>query len=52
VQVGDLLQRYPALIAHETVTIEVTPVRPDVRLWAFVSVTNNLTQHVTLIAPQ
>ncbi len=31
--------------------IDVLPVSPGTRIWAFVSVTNNETQHVTIIAP-
>ncbi|MHB8997945.1 MAG: hypothetical protein ACYC7A_00445 [Thermoanaerobaculia bacterium] len=52
VQFGYIVQRFPALIAHDTVTVEVTPMNPNVRLWSFLSITNNLTQHVTLITPQ
>lgn len=32
--------------------IEVTPLTPGSRFWAFVSVTNNATQHVTIVTPQ
>lgn len=33
------------------VSIQVQPLDPTVRIWAFVSVTNNETQHVTVITP-
>jgi hypothetical protein len=34
------------------VRLDVDPVTPSLRFWAFVSVTNNETQHVTVISPQ
>ena len=34
------------------VRIEIEPLTADLRFWAFVSVTNNETQHVTVITPQ
>jgi hypothetical protein len=36
----------------EAVRIEITPVTPGSRYWAFASVTNNATQLVTLVTPQ
>ena len=36
----------------ESVRIEVTPLTPGSRYWAFASVTNNETQLVTLVTPQ
>jgi hypothetical protein len=38
----------------DTVRLEITPfpVDPPRKFWAFVSVTNNATQHVTLVTPQ
>jgi hypothetical protein len=41
----------PALAGTSRIRIEITPIEPDLRLWGFVSVTNNATQHVTLITP-
>lgn len=38
--------------AAERVRVEVTAVSPALRFWAFVSVTNNETQHFTTITPQ
>jgi hypothetical protein len=35
----------------ERIVIEIQPVTPDLRYWAFVSVTNNATQHVTTVTP-
>jgi hypothetical protein len=37
---------------HERVRLQLVPLTPGLRYWAFVSVTNNETQHVTLITPQ
>ena len=34
-----------------TIRVEIEPVTPGLRYWAFVSVTNNETQHITVIAP-
>lgn len=36
----------------EPLRVEIEPVTPGVRLWAFVSVTNNETHHVTVVTPQ
>jgi Domain of unknown function DUF11 len=36
----------------EPLRVEIEPVTPGVRLWAFVSVTNNDTHHVTVVTPQ
>ncbi len=36
----------------DRIRIEVTPITLGLRVWAFVSVTNNETQHVTTVAPQ
>ena len=43
----------PLLLPHDpAVSVEVTPLTPGSRYWAFVSATNNTTNHVTLVAPQ
>lgn len=57
----DLLAAFPQLgnvppamydpIAVPRVRIDIDPITPGLRFWAFVSVTNNATQHVTVIAP-
>lgn len=48
-QITSLRDAFPQLAAYETVRVEVEASAP---VWAFVSVTNNETQHVTVIAPQ
>lgn len=40
----------PELVGHDRIRIEMVP-SAGVRYWAFVSVTNNATQHVTVISP-
>jgi hypothetical protein len=48
--IGDLVQRFPQLAGKGPLRIEVG--QPSSRAgWALVSVTNNETQHVTVIAP-
>lgn len=47
----DLVGAFPQLRATETVRIELTA-EAGVRYWAYVSVTNNETQHITLITPE
>lgn len=42
----------PELAGTGQARIDVQPLTPGLRLWAFVSVTNSETQHVTLITPQ
>jgi hypothetical protein len=43
----------PVLLAKDAaVRVEVTPLTPGSRYWAFVSATNNSTNHVTLVTPQ
>jgi hypothetical protein len=48
-QVTSLRDAFPQLAAYETVGVEVEASAP---VWAFISITNNETQHVTVIAPQ
>jgi len=51
-QINSLTDTYPQIRDHDTVRIEVQPnIDPPIPIWAFVSVTNNETQHVTVIAP-
>ena len=47
-QISSLRDTFPQIAAYETVGVEVE----SELIWAFVSVTNNETQHVTVIAPQ
>jgi hypothetical protein len=45
-------QRFPEAAGQTTIRIEIEPATPGLRYWAFVSVGNNETQHVTTILPQ
>jgi hypothetical protein len=49
---SNLAATYPVISTADRVRIEVEPLRTGTRFWAFVSVTNNETQHVTTIFPQ
>jgi len=45
--------QFRVLLAKDAaVRVEVTPMTPGSRYWAFVSATNNTTNHVTLVTPQ
>jgi hypothetical protein len=50
-QLSTFRQLLPQFTATERVRVEVQPVTEGVRFWAFVSVTNNDTQHVTTVTP-
>ena len=51
-QFMDLVASFPEIAASETVRVEITPITQGLRFWAFASVTNNETQHVTTVTPQ
>jgi hypothetical protein len=51
-EVLSLTDRFPELLAYYLVRVAITPLTPELRFWAFVSITNNETQHVTIITPQ
>jgi len=51
-QIGDLRAAVPEIASVESVRIEVVPADEATRFWSLASVTNNETQHVTLITPQ
>lgn len=51
-QIGSWLDTFPQLSGRSAVRLEVTPVTPGLRFWAFVTITNNDTQHVTVVTPQ
>ena len=41
-----------ATAGPDRVRVEIAPVTPGLRFWAFVAITHNQTQHVTLVTPQ
>jgi hypothetical protein len=49
--VGDLLTTFPQLAGKGPLRIEIDETSAQRATWAFVSVTNNVTQHVTVISP-
>jgi hypothetical protein len=52
--VNDLIGAYPQLAGNGPLRIELLPFQPpDAKtVWAFASITNNDTQHVTIVTPQ
>lgn len=51
--IGSLRDALPQIATAETVSVEVQSLFvPPPPLWAFVTVTNNETQHVTIVAPR
>lgn len=48
---GDFVREFPQVAGTERVAVRVEP-RSEQPVWAFVTITNNATQHVTVIAPQ
>ena len=47
----DLLALFPEAAGQQRVRADIVPVN-GARIWAFVTITNNQTQHVTVITPQ
>ncbi|HVS33813.1 MAG TPA: hypothetical protein VMS98_20425 [Thermoanaerobaculia bacterium] len=52
VEIGGLTDNLPELPSVRELRVEIEPLTPDLRYWAFISTTNNETQQVTLITPQ
>jgi hypothetical protein len=42
----------PELAGEQAVWIEVAAVSPELRIWAMASITDNVSQHVTIVAPE
>jgi hypothetical protein len=53
-QIAELLVAYPELYQGwpHGVNLEITPLQPDTRFWAFVSLTNRTTNEVSLVMPE
>jgi len=51
---NDLVTTFPALAGKGPLRVVIAPAfdTPEREVWGFVSVTNNETQHVTVISPQ
>lgn len=53
VAIADLRAMYPAVANEGAVRVEISPsATSGPRLWALATVTNNTTQHVTVVAPE
>lgn len=51
-ELGSFRREFVELAGHDQIRIEIQPITPGMRFWAFVSITNNETHHVTTITPQ
>lgn len=51
-QVGSVAAEFPGVAGFDPVRIEVQPVSPTLRFWAFATVTNNETQQLTTFSPR
>ncbi|MGK2856073.1 MAG: hypothetical protein ACSLFQ_02580 [Thermoanaerobaculia bacterium] len=48
----DFLTRFPTTTQYPRLRVEIEPLTSATRYWALVSITNNETQHVTLVTPE
>jgi hypothetical protein len=51
-EIADLVEAFPQIAAYERLRIRIEPLTPGMRYWAFVTITDNMTQHVTVVSPQ
>jgi hypothetical protein len=49
-EIGNL-NALPQLAGTDRLRIQIQPITPGLRLWAFASITHNQTQHVTIVTP-
>lgn len=52
VQLNRLADAFPALAGHDRVRVVIDPMTAGLRFWAFVTLTSDATQHLTLVTPQ
>lgn len=50
--IGDITLDFPRLLGLERFNVRITPLSEGMSFWAFVSVTDNTSQHVLLVTPQ
>jgi hypothetical protein len=50
--IPDLERAFPEIAQLDRARLEIAEPGTPFRFWAFVSITNNTTQHVTLVTPQ
>jgi hypothetical protein len=51
-EIADLVERFPQIVVHDRLRVRIEPLTPGMRFWAFVTITDNMTQHVTVVTPQ
>jgi len=51
-EIADLVSTFPQIGMHERLRVRVEPLTPGMRFWAFVAITDNMTQHVTVVTPR
>jgi hypothetical protein len=51
-EIPDLVAAFPQIAAYPRVRIRLEPMGPGMRYWAFVTITDNMTQQVSVITPQ
>ncbi len=51
-EIGDLVAAFPQLVTASRLRVRIQPLTEGLRYWAFVSITNNETQQITVITPQ
>jgi len=52
IQLNGLEEIYPVLRNIDRIRVEIQPLSTDLRMWAFISITDDVTQQVTLLTPQ
>ena len=50
-EIPALVQAFPAVAVRDLVRVDIQPLEPTSRYYAFITVTNNETQHVTTVTP-
>lgn len=46
-----IVERHPVLASHPRIRVEVESSVEDLKIWGFLTITNNQTQHVTVVSP-
>lgn len=51
-EIADLVSAFPQVAMHERLRVRIEPLTPGMRFWAFVAITDNMTQQVTVVTPR
>jgi hypothetical protein len=51
-EIPDLVAAFPQIATEERLRVTVEPLTPGMRFWAFITITDNATQQVTVVSPQ